>query len=327
MTKTENICIIGGGSWATGLASLLAHHTDRLHWYIRNPETIRYFHAHGHNPHYLSAIHFDTERILFYNDINEAVKNADILVFAIPAAYLENTLKSLKLPLKTKSIISGIKGILPQQNQTVSNFFHTQYEVPNEQIGIVSGPCHAEEIARERLSYLTFASESPKWAHIIASWFSQWFIKTKLSTDVSGIEYASVLKNIVALCAGVCHGLDYGDNFQSVLIANATQQIEDVLEQISPGQRNIHDSVYLGDLLVTSYSQFSRNRKLGVMIGKGYSVDSALLEMNMVAEGYYSTACLQNMGIHMPIQETMYNILYTHADPAEEIALLAEGLI
>lgn len=330
MDQKQNIAVIGSGSWATALAKMLLLNTGGINWFIRNAGTIEYMqHAH-HNPKYLSSVNFDVDRIRFYNDLGKIINDSQILVFAIPSAYLKDMLYQESADFNGKLIVSAIKGIIPEQNLTIAEFFNRQYNVPFDRIGIITGPCHAEEVAMERLSYLTIASKTEKQARRLASLLQSHFIKTVISRDIYGTEYAAVLKNIFSIAAGVCHGLGYGDNFQAVLISNAIREIKRFLDKTYPGKRSINSSAYLGDLLVTAYSQFSRNRAFGVMIGKGYTVKSAMLEMNMVAEGYHATRCIREINskydVKMPIADTMYNILYERISPAMEIRLLTEQL-
>ena len=248
----------------------------------------------------------------------------------MPSAFLKAALENLTVDLKDKMVFSAIKGIVPQENMIVGDFLYEVYKLPIEQIGVITGPCHAEEVALERLSYLTVSSQNLEMAQLLADNLSCRYIKCNVSEDIYGTEYAAVLKNVVALAAGICHGVGYGDNFQAVLISNAIREIKRFVDKAHPIDRDINESAYLGDLLVTAYSQFSRNRTFGNMIGKGYSVRSAQLEMNMVAEGYYATACLkeinQEMQVDMPILEMVYNIVYEKISPRIETALLADKL-
>ncbi len=332
LSKSSKICILGGGSWATALMKMLLDNDTNatVHWFMRNTEAIEYIQNKGRNPKYLSSIKLDTSRLVLYNNINEAVENSDVLIFAIPSAFLNNALQSLTVPLKDKIIFSAIKGIVPEHNLIIGEFFHQQYQVPIESIGVITGPCHAEEVAMERLSYITVAAIDLIKAEFMATRIETMYIKTMISDDIYGTEYSSVLKNIFAVAAGVCHGLNYGDNFQAVLISNAILEIQRFVNTVHPIKRDIKSSAYLGDLLVTAYSKFSRNRTFGTMIGKGYSVQSAQLEMNMVAEGYYATKCIHQINkkynINMPISDAIYQILYHGKPAAFEIRLLTDKL-
>ena len=287
MQLPYRIGIMGGGSWATAIAKIISMTKVNFNWYMRRPEQIEEFKNFGHNPFYLSGVKFNLDCITFYNDINENVLNSDILIFAIPSPFLKQHLQKLNIPLKDKIIVSAIKGIVPDENMLVSDYFSSFYDVPKDNIAVLAGPCHAEEVAMERLSYLNIACTTPERSVLIADMFNTHFIKTATSYDVTGVEYASVLKNVYAIVSGICHGLKYGDNFQAILLSNATVEMERFINAVSPLSRNICDSTYLGDLLVTAYSRFSRNRIFGTMIGKGYSVKTAQLEMEMIAEGYF----------------------------------------
>ncbi|MCT4614533.1 MAG: NAD(P)H-dependent glycerol-3-phosphate dehydrogenase [Marinifilaceae bacterium] len=330
MDESSRIAIIGGGSWATAIAKMLQENNLELNWYMRNVESIADFKNTGHNPRYLTGVEFNTEKITFYSNINKIVKNSDILIFAIPSAFLKNALKKLKQPLEDKVIVSAIKGIVPEDNLIIGAFFNEKYNVPIENICIISGPCHAEEVSMERLSYLTVSCQDTNKANSISKMLSCAYIKTTTSDDIYGTEYASVLKNVFAVAAGICHGLRYGDNFQAVLISNAIQEIKRFVNTVHPIDRDIKSSAYLGDLLVTAYSQFSRNRTFGTMIGKGYSVRSAQLEMLMIAEGYYAVKCIKEINdkynVHMPITMAVYNILYQKISPIIEIKILTDEL-
>lgn len=331
MEFTGKICIMGGGSWATALAKIvMMNGNEKINWYMRRPTQIEDFKRLGHNPLYLSSVNFDTSRIHFYSNINLAVKQSDMLIFATPSPYLKQHLKKLKQDISGKIIVSAIKGVVPDENVLVSTYFNQTYNVPMDNIAAIAGPCHAEEVALERLSYLTIACPNKDRARAIAQKFNCNFVKTTVSDDLYGIEYSSTLKNVYSIAAGICHGLKYGDNFQSVLIANSTQEIARFINTIHPMSRNINESVYLGDLLVTSYSKFSRNRTFGTMIGKGYSVRTAHLEMEMIAEGYYATKCIKEINecfhVNMPILDAVYNILYERVSPGIEIKLLTESL-
>ena len=309
MKLPGKIAIMGGGSWATAIAKMVLSQAESINWYMRRDDRIADFKRLGHNPAYLTGVKFDTKRINFNSNINDVVKESDTLIFVTPSPYLKVHLKKLKTKIKDKFIITAIKGIVPDDNLIVSEYFTKEYGVPAENIAVLAGPCHAEEVALERLSYLTIAYP--------------------VSNDVAGIEYSSVLKNVYAIAAGICSGLKYGDNFQAVLMSNAIQEMNRFLQTVHPLNRNVSDSVYLGDLLVTGYSNFSRNRTFGTMIGKGYSVKSAQIEMEMIAEGYYGTKCIKEINKHyhvnMPIVDAVYNILYERISPTIEIKLLTDS--
>ena len=324
------IAIIGGGSWATAIAKIVVGHTHHIGWYMRREDQIDDFRRMGHNPSYLTSVHFDIQEISFSNDLNRIVADYDTLVFVVPSPYLKNHLRKLKTRLKDKFIVTAIKGIVPDENLICSEYFHQVFDVPHDSLACLGGPSHAEEVALERLSYLTVGCAELEKAQAFADVLASPFIKTKTSTDVIGIEFSSVLKNVYAIAAGICGGLKFGDNFQAVLMSNAVQEMSRFLQTVHPDPtRNVYDSVYLGDLLVTGYSNFSRNRVFGTMIGKGYSVKSAQMEMEMIAEGYFGTKCMKEINRHwhvnMPILDAVYNILYERITPQIEIKLLTDS--
>ncbi|MCD7902137.1 MAG: NAD(P)H-dependent glycerol-3-phosphate dehydrogenase [Bacteroides sp.] len=329
MKLPGKIAIMGGGSWATAIAKILLSQEETINWYMRRDDRIIEFKRLGHNPSYLTSVKFDIKRINFSSNINDIVKDSDTLVFVTPSPYLKSHLKKLKIKLRDKFIITAIKGIVPDENLIVSEYFTKFYGVPSENIAVLGGPCHAEEVALERLSYLTVACPDKDKAKMMAKKMSSSFIKTSISDDVTGIEYGSVLKNVYAIAAGICSGLKYGDNFQAVLMSNAIQEMKRFLDTVHPINRSVDSSVYLGDLLVTGYSNFSRNRTFGTMIGKGYSVKSAQIEMEMIAEGYFGTKCIKEINKHfhvnMPILDAVYNILYERISPMIEIKLLTDS--
>ncbi|MCH5177208.1 MAG: glycerol-3-phosphate dehydrogenase, partial [Prevotellaceae bacterium] len=254
------VAIMGGGSWATAIAKIVLHHEDSIEWYIRRDDRIEEFQRLGHNPVYLTGLHFDIERIRFSSDINEVVKNADTLIFVTPSPYLKSHLKKLRTNLRNKLIATAIKGIVPDDNITISRYFQRAFSIPEENVVCIGGPSHAEEVALDRLCYLTAGCKNLAHAELIADLLSCKSVKTSVSTDIEGIEFSSVLKNVYAIAAGICNGLKYGDNFHAVLVANAVQEMSRFLHVIEPEERSISDSVYMGDLLVTMYSNFSRNR-------------------------------------------------------------------
>ena len=330
MSDSKKIGILGGGSWATALTKIFMQNVSEINWYMRSSQSIEYLRKFNRNKNYISSIHLDTQRIYLSDDINQVINKSDILVFAIPSAFLKAALEKVTVPLSGKFVVSAIKGLVPEDNKIIGEYFSEEFQVPLEQFAVISGPCHAEEVALERLSYLTIASQQVKFAREIANLLQTHYIKTSISDDIYGTEYAAVIKNIVAIAAGICHGLGYGDNFLAVLISNAIQEIKRFVDVVHPISRDIKSSAYLGDLLVTAYSQFSRNRTFGNMIGKGYSVKSAQLEMNMIAEGYYAVRSIHTINeqykANMPITDAVYNILYENISPAIEIKLLTENL-
>ena len=325
-----SIAIMGGGSWATAIAKIVLERVEHIYWYMRKPETIEDFKRLEHNPSYLTSVRFDIDRITFSSDINEVVRSADTLIFVTPSPYLKNHLRKLKEKIHNKFIITAIKGIVPDENLICSEYFRQVYNVPDDNLAVLGGPSHAEEVALGRLTYLTVGCTDEAKAKDFADMITSDYVKTKTSGDVICIELGSVLKNVYAIASGICIGLKYGDNFQSVLVANALLEMNRFLRAVYPIERNVYDSVYLGDLLVTSYSNFSRNRVFGTMIGRGYSVKSAQIEMEMIAEGFFGTKCMKDINRHfrvnMPILDAVYNILYKRMSPAIEIKLLTESL-
>lgn len=326
----RHVAILGNGSWATALAKIVMQNEPLVNWYIRREEVIEQFAKRGKNPDYLTNVQFDPKRIQFSSDINEVIHNSDILVLAIPSPYVKPSLQAINCSLAEKTIITATKGMIPDENQIVTDYLHERFNMPYNKLAVVTGPCHAEEIALDRLSYLTIGCEDGEYAKEIAKLFETSYVHTTSSTDIVGLEYSSVLKNIYAIAAGMCQSLRYGDNFQAVLISNATQEIRRFLEAASAQPRDISASGYLGDVLVTCYSKFSRNRQFGQMMGMGYSVKAAQLEMQMIAEGYYGTNCIhianEHLQVNLPIVDAMYRVLYKHESPTLVIQELTTQL-
>lgn len=335
----KNVAVIGGGSWATAIVKMLIEHRElpeptmkSLQWWVRSEEKASYIREKHHNPDYLSMVEIHPQSIDVSSNLKQIISTSDILVIAIPSAFLLNSLEGITAEdLKGKTIVSAVKGLVPHTKQIVGDFFMNDFQIPEDQIVVISGPCHAEEVASEKLSYLTIASANQNLARHFASMLANKNIRTVISKDVRGTEYGAVLKNIYAVAAGMCHGLGYGDNFQAVLMSNAIREMKRFLRTITDADRKINHSAYLGDLLVTGYSQHSRNRTFGNMIGKGYTVKSAQLEMKMIAEGYYATKTVfelnQTMNIKMPIMDAMYNIIYRNLPAKFEIEKLSEKLV
>ncbi|KDN55216.1 NAD(P)H-dependent glycerol-3-phosphate dehydrogenase [Flavobacterium seoulense] len=330
MSQNIKYAVIGGGSWATAITKMLCVNLSEVSWYMRNESAIEHIKAHKHNPNYISSVEFDIKKLKLTNDINEAVAYADYLIFAIPSAFLDAELQKLTVSLKDKIIFSAIKGIVPETSLIVGEHFHFQYDIPYYNIGVITGPCHAEEVALERLSYLTIACGDAEKAKNVAKNLAGNYIKTKITDDIIGTEYAAMLKNIYAIAAGIAHGLGYGDNFQSVLMSNAIREMKKFIRKVHKMKRNINDSAYLGDLLVTGYSVFSRNRMFGNMIGKGYTVKSAMMEMSMVAEGYYAAKSAyklnQGYGAKTPIIDAVHEVLYEGKNARTVFKKLTEKL-
>lgn len=330
MEEAPRVAVIGGGSWATAIVKMLSENLSSIGWYMRSESAIKHILRKKHNPNYLSAVEFDTDQLRLSSDINQVVREADYLIFVVPSAFLNSELDKLSEPLEGKIVFSAIKGIVPESSLIVGEHFHKTYQIPYNNIGVITGPCHAEEVALERLSYLTIACTDEDKAGLMAKMLSSHYIKCKTSDDIVGTEYAAMLKNIYAVAAGIAHGLGYGDNFQAVLMSNASKEMKRFIKKVHKMKRNINDSAYLGDLLVTGYSTFSRNRMFGNMIGKGYTVKSAQMEMNMVAEGYYATDSAYKLnqikGARTPIIDAVYAVLYKGKNPKEVFRRLAEKL-
>ncbi len=331
MDKQINIAVIGGGSWATALVKILCNNVSSVNWWMRNQDAIDHLLEFKHNPNYLRSVEFDLSKINISSDLKEIIGPSDIVIIATPSAFLVSIFKDFPMELfKDKIVFSAVKGIIPEYNAIPARFIHKTFGTPYENIGIICGPCHAEEVALERLSYLTIACQREKNAHTLAKLLACRYIKTTVSDDLFGTEFSAVLKNIYALASGIYAGLGYGDNFQAVLISNAMQEIENFIDEVHPIHRDVKSSAYLGDLLVTAYSKFSRNRTFGFMIGKGYSVKTAQLEMEMIAEGYYATKCLMEINkkfqVELPIVEAVYNILYEKISPVIEMRILTDKL-
>ena len=330
MSLIKNIAVIGGGSWATAIVKMLSENQKSVSWWMRNEDNIAHIKCYGNNPSYISAAELFPNKLTIDSDINAIAEAADCIVLAVPSVFLTTTLKSLSVSIKDKFVVSAIKGIVPENNTIIGDYLHENYHIPYENIGVITGPCHAEEVALERLSFLTVACEDFRKAEWFAEQISCRYIKTNVSEDIYGTEIAAVLKNVIAIASGICHSLGYGDNFQAVLASNAIREIKRFVDTVHPIKRDIKESAYLGDLLVTVYSQFSRNRTFGNMIGKGYSVKSAQLEMKMVAEGYYAVKCIKEINeqynIKMPITKAVYHILYEKISPVIEMRLLSDKL-
>ena len=330
MKNDIKIAVIGGGSWATAIVKMLSENLATVGWYMRSTYAIEHIKRNKHNPNYLSSAELHPEQLDLSDDINVTVAKYDFLIFAVPSAFLGSELNKLTVSLEGKIIFSAIKGIVPETGKIVGEHFHDTYQIPMDDIGVLTGPCHAEEVAMERLSYLTLACKDEEKAKKLASVLESRYMQIKISDDIIGTEYAAMLKNIYAIAAGIAHGLGYGDNFQAVLMSNAIREMKKFIKKEHKMKRNIMDSAYLGDLLVTGYSSFSRNRMFGNMIGKGYTVKSAMLEMSMVAEGYYATKSAfeikERNGAKTPIIDTAYRILYEFKDPKRQFQRLIDLL-
>lgn len=331
LSASVRCAVIGHGSWATAIVKMLCLNEARVGWMVANPLVRDSLTSHGRNPKYLRDVEFDTSKIDVTADINVAVGNADVVILAVPSAFLADVLEPLTEPLSGKFVVSAIKGIIPGEYRTVSEYVNSHFDVPYDNIGVITGPTHAEEVAAERLSYLTVACKSERNAQLLADKFRTPYMHTRTSTDIYGLEYGGVLKNIYAMMAGVASGAGYGDNFIAVIVANAAAEMSRFVNTTYPFERNVDASPFLGDLLVTSYSQYGRNRAFGMMIGRGYSVLSARFELKMIAEGYYGSECIHNInaraGVDMPIADALYEILYEGSSPRRVLRELSNKLI
>ncbi|HEX8547031.1 MAG TPA: NAD(P)H-dependent glycerol-3-phosphate dehydrogenase [Cytophagaceae bacterium] len=333
LTKKKNVSVamIGAGSWATALVKILSENDLQINWWIKKNEDANYISRNNRNPRYLSHIHINLDKVKPKVDILKCIAQSDFIIFAIPAAFIKGVLDPLpKDVFKNKICISAIKGMIPEQNLLITDYLEQTFKVDKKRLAIVAGPCHAEEVAMEKKSYLTIAGNDQGNLEKIAALLRCRYVRASTNLDLYGIEYVAIIKNIIAIACGIAHGLNYGDNFQSVLVSNAMQEIEKFVKSVHPNSRDLNASGYLGDLLVTTYSQFSRNRTFGNMIGRGYSVKSAQMEMNMVAEGYYAVKCMHDLSsslnIQMPIIKAVYHILYERISPPVEIRILEDVL-
>lgn len=329
--KKPQICVFGGGSWATAIVKLLTDNGQTVTWYMRNKNAIEHIKKYGRNPKYLPAAKLDTSKFVMSDNIELVAQRGDILIFVIPSAYFLKEIANIKSSYDNKFLISAVKGFVGEKHLTVAEYFNQNFNIPFDRIGVISGPCHAEEIALERLSYLTLTAKSIEVSEYLCTFFQGEYVNAVTGTDIYGVEHAAALKNIYALAAGICHGLGYGDNYQAVLVTCGFHELKYFINISHPDKdRLTTTSAYLGDLLVTSYSQFSRNRTFGAMIGKGYTVISAQMEMGQVAEGYFAAKAIheinESVGAEMPIAEAVYNILYKGKPAREEILLMNKKL-
>lgn len=325
----EKIAVIGGGSWATALVKILSENKSEIHWWMRQADDVKHLQTYRHNPRYLSGVGFDLNYVKPSTDLAAVVKAADWVILAVPGAFVQNAIASLpKTAFENKVMVSAIKGMIPKENVLITDYLEKHYNVPSTHQCVIAGPCHAEEVALEKQSYLTIGSHDLATATRFCELLRNRYVKANPLDDIDGIEYCAVMKNIIALACGIAHGLGYGDNFQAVMVSNAMDEIERFLNAVMPVHRSLVGSAYLGDLLVTAYSQFSRNRTFGNMIGRGYSVKSAQFEMNMIAEGYYAVQSIYELNkqyqVNMPITTAVYNILYEKINPTMELEILKE---
>jgi len=328
--QNMNVGVLGSGSFATAIVKMLTENCSKIHWCVRDEFVKGTLEKRKHNPTYIPSVMFNLEQLYITVDVNELMRRCDIIFLVTPSIYLVDFLKPLNVSLEGKIFVSAIKGIVPEHNDIVAHFMRDQYGVPLENQAVISGPCHAEEVAMERLSYLTVSALDDEKVHQISQLLESHYIRITKSCDIIGNEYSSVLKNIYAIGAGIASGLGYGDNFHAVFVSNAIREIEIYLDAIYPENRDVNDSSTLGDLLVTSYSLFSRNRSLGNLIGKGYTVKSAIQSMNMVAEGYYATKSIYEIGkekgLKLPIISMVYEVLFEEKNAEKRFLQLTEQL-
>ncbi|CAN5897821.1 NAD(P)H-dependent glycerol-3-phosphate dehydrogenase [soil metagenome] len=327
----KNIAVIGGGSWATALVKILSENGASVHWWLRNPDDVGHLQTYHHNPRYLSGISFGMDHVFPSTNLKRVVEASDWVILAVPAAFVQDALRPLTASdLAGRVLVSAIKGMIPKENVLITGYLEKHFQVPPGHLCVIAGPCHAEEVALEKQSYLTIGANDLPQAEAFCALLRNRYVKANPLDDIDGIEYCAVIKNIIALACGIAHGLNYGDNFQAVLVSNAMVEIERFLDALLPQHRALTGSAYLGDLLVTAYSQFSRNRTFGNMIGRGYSVKSAQFEMNMVAEGYYAVQSIYELNrtlqVDMPITSAVYHILYDRVSPAVELSILKEKM-
>jgi glycerol-3-phosphate dehydrogenase (NAD(P)+) len=322
------IAVLGGGSWATAIIKILTENNVRVKWWLRRKSDVDFIKKYNHNPSYLTDAPLNPRKVKAYYKMYDALQGVDYVVLAVPAAFVPDALKNLtRNNFAGKKVISAIKGMIPEENMLVTDWMEKVFGVPLTQMCVIAGPCHAEEVAQEKQSYLTIGSPNIQLAQDFANLMTCRYIQANPVADLYGVEYCAVIKNIIAIACGITHGLGFGDNFQAVMVSNAMQEIKRFLDIVYPqANRDLHSSGYLGDLLVTAYSQFSRNRTFGNMIGRGYSVKSAQIEMNMVAEGYYAVKSIHKINeihdVEMPIIDAVYRILYEKANPMAEISIL-----
>ncbi len=334
MAKPEikNVSVIGSGSWGTALVKILSSQSNaKIKWWFRDPEAVKQLKALKFNPKHLRDVKFPLSKIKPTSNISKALKGAELVIIAVPSAFVHEVFESIpKQELQGKYHASAVKGMIPEMDLTVSEYLNRVFEIPYRDQAVIAGPCHAEEVALEKQSYLTAAGPNKELTESIADLLSGFFIACKTNPDLLGVEYAAVMKNIVAIASGIVHAQNFGDNFQAVLVSNAVDEITYFLSKVQPKERNLVDSAYLGDILVTAYSQFSRNRTLGTMVGRGYSVRSAMMEMNQIAEGYYGVKSIHKMGeelgLDLPVVNFVYHVLYEKISPAIEVQILKERL-
>ena len=330
MSFNKNIGVLGAGSWGTALVKMLSENCDKIFWYSRNDIQIKEIIKTKKNPKYLKDLEIDTDKISISSDLNFIIDNSDILIIAIPSPYIEKSLNEHKTALANKIIFSGSKGVIPESHLVITEHLHKEYNIPYKNLGILSGPTHAEEIAKGKLSYLTVGSSNDEISKYLSKKLFSPYVHTSLSNDVIGIEYAATLKNIYSILVGISFGLGYGDNFISVLISHCTKEMINFIKSIDNVKREFSHSAYIGDLLVTTYSKHSRNRTFGEMIGEGLPVKKAISKMSMIVEGYYATKnayeISKSKNMNFEIIKVVHEILYNNKNAELELKLLAKKL-
>ena len=335
MSELMRIGLLGSGSWATALAKILCENVEALNWWVRTEDTLQHIEKFGSNPKYIQSIQLPTDKLKLSSNMRDVISASDVVIIAIPSMYIDKAFdeafgNEVPVEMNNKLFFSAIKGMIPKYNSIPARYLHKRFDIPYNRIGIICGPCHAEEVARERLSYLTVACPEVDNATLFAPLLRTRYINVSTSDDVFGAELAAVLKNVYAIGAGLARGLDYGDNFISVLISNAAIEMKRFIDTAHDIDRDIKSSPYLGDLLVTAYSVNSRNRTLGMMVGQGYTVKAAVIEMKMVAEGMTGSKGIYEMNkrlnVDMPIAESVYRVLHERMSPILEMRLLSDIL-
>lgn len=326
----EKIAVIGSGSWATALVKIFAESGNMVSWLVRTKKQADYIVTNRRNPRYLSQADLDLTFIHPTTQAKNALNSADWVIFAVPAAFVQTTVQSLNPQwFNHTQVIVSIKGFVPGTGKIPGTLIREHLELQNNCM-VLSGPCHAEEIALRKYTYVTIAGNQADKVNQLQNCLQLPYIKTISNTDPAGVEYVSILKNIIAIANGIADSLQYGDNFRAVLTSNAMREVQNIVNAIAPVQRDYFDSVYFGDLLTTAYSDFSRNRTLGKLVGRGIQVRKALQMMEMVAEGYYASKelhpIIQPLRLHLPVINSVYRMLHLHANPYHEIKLLLQQL-
>ena len=331
INKASRCAVVGHGSWATAIVKVLTINDSEVYWYVRNPEVLESLRSEGHNCRYLSDVELDMNRIHLSDDLNEAVSNTDILFLVMPAAFLKCYLSDLRVSLKDKMVVSAIKGIIPDENQFVTDYLKQQYGLSDSHLCFICGPTHAEEVGHGQLTYLTLACRNIVNARAVGEKLKTTSIKVSWQRDIDYLVRSSVFKNIYAVMVGIAVGMGYGDNFVSVLVANCIKEMYFLLDPQSVNDlTKFNPSNFFGDLLASCYSSHSRNRQFGMLIGRGNTVKTALNEMTMVAEGYYASKMISTLPEaqrqKMPIADMVSQILHQGVPARKAMKRLEELL-